>query len=145
MRKYENLQYLHENTLPPREHYIPYDSLEKALAGDKSQSAYYMCLNGTWDFRYFSRDIDCPQTIDNWETIKVPGCWQSQGYEKPYYTNQLYPYPVDPPFVPDDNPVGVYRRTVTLTQEQAEKELYLNFEGVCRKDCNNLSTSRCTW
>ena len=130
MRKYERFDLLHENTLAPREHYIPYDSLEKALAGDKAGSAYYKCLNGTWDFRFFARDIDCPATIDTWQTIKVPGCWQSQGYEKPYYTNQLYPYPVDPPYVPDDNPVGVYRRTVTLTEAEAQRELYLNFEGV---------------
>ena len=131
MRKYESFTKLHENTLPPREYYIPYDTLEKALAGEKEASKQYLCLNGTWDFRYFSRDIDCPEVIADWQSIPVPSCWQSQGYEKPYYTNNEYPYPVDPPYVPDDNPVGVYRRTVTLTQEQASQEQYLNFEGVC--------------
>ncbi|MBR2311590.1 MAG: DUF4981 domain-containing protein [Oscillospiraceae bacterium] len=131
MRKYESLTQLHENTLAPRAHYIPYDSLEKALAGKKEASAQYRCLNGTWDFRYFARDIDCPEKIDTWETITVPGCWQSQGYEKPYYTNNEYPYPVDPPFVPDDNPLGVYRRSIVLTEEEAKQEQYLIFEGVC--------------
>ena len=130
MRKYESLTQLHENTLPPRCHYIPYDSLEKALSGKKESSDFYRSLNGTWDFRYFERDIDVPQVIDTWEQIKVPGCWQSQGYEKPYYTNNEYPYPVDPPFVPDDNPVGVYRRAVTLTEAEAAKAQYLIFEGV---------------
>ncbi|MDY3030467.1 MAG: glycoside hydrolase family 2 TIM barrel-domain containing protein [Clostridia bacterium] len=130
MRKYENLQCLHENTLKPRAHYIPYDSLEKALAGDKTESSYYTLLNGEWDFRYFARDIDCPKVIDEWDSVTVPSCWQMTGYEKPYYTNVNYPYPVDPPYVPDDNPVGVYRKCVNVTNEAAEKENYIVFEGV---------------
>ena len=152
MRKYEDMQLLHENTLPPREHYIPYDTLEKALKGDKTKSSYYLSLNGNWDFRYFARDIDCPEEIDTWDAIPVPSCWQSQGYEKPYYTNQLYPYPIDPPYVPDDNPVGVYHHTVFVTQQEATRENYIIFEGV--SSCFELfvngeyvgysSVSRCT-
>lgn len=130
MRKFESFTHLHENTLPPRAHYIPYDTLEKALAGKKEQSAYYTSLNGIWDFRYFSRDIDCPAEITRWDQIPVPSCWQCHGYEKPYYTNQLYPYPVDPPYVPVDNPVGVYRTTVHLDTARENLEQYLIFEGV---------------
>lgn len=130
MRKYENLDFIHENTLPARAHYIPYDTLEKALCGEKTASSYYRLLNGEWDFRYFARDIDCPAHITEWEKTPVPSCWQSEGYEKPYYTNVNYPYPVDPPYVPDDNPVGVYRRTFSVTQEEAERKNYLVFEGV---------------
>ena len=130
MRKYEGFTRLHENTLPPRAHYIPYDTLEKALAGDKQASSFYKSLNGTWDFRFFSRDVDCPERITDWETIPVPSCWQCHGYEKPYYTNQQYPYPMDMPYVPDDNPLGVYHRTLTLTAEEAARENYLIFEGV---------------
>ncbi len=130
MRHYEDLMQIHLHTLPPRAHYIPYDTLEKALKGDREDSAYFRLLNGVWDFRYFARDIDCPDFIDSWETIDVPSCWQSRGYEKPYYTNVNYPYPVDPPYVPDDNPVGVYRRFVTVSPEEAGRENYLVFEGV---------------
>ena len=130
MRKYEDLSRIHENTLPPRAHYIPYDSLEKALAGKKTDSDYYTLLNGEWEFRYFSRDIDCPEIITQWDKVEVPSCWQMTGYEKPYYTNVNYPYPVDPPFVPDDNPVGVYRKVVDVSAEQAAKENYIVFEGV---------------
>ena len=128
MRKYENLQLLHENTLAPRAHYIPYDSKEKALTGDRLASAYYMLLNGTWDFKYYSRDIDCPSVISEWDKLDVPSCWQANGYEKPYYTNVNYPYPVDPPYVPDDNPVGVYRRFINVDKTKAEMEKYLVFE-----------------
>ncbi len=130
MRKYESLNLIHENTLPPRAHYIPYDTLEKALAGDKAQSAIYTLLNGEWDFKYYSRDIDCPEVINDWDKVAVPSCWQTTGYEKPYYTNVNYPYPIDPPFVPQDNPVGVYRKVFTASEAQAARKNYIVFEGV---------------
>ncbi len=130
MRKYENLKYIHENTLKPRAHYIPYDSLEKALEGDKTKSEFYTLINGEWDFAYFARDIDCPDEIKNWDKVKVPSCWQTTGYENPCYTNVNYPYPVDAPYVPDDNPVGVYRCFVDVDKAQADRENYIIFEGV---------------
>lgn len=130
MRRYEDLKRIHENTMPPRAHYIPYDTLEKALAGNKEASAYYRLLNGIWDFKYFARDIDCPGEITDWDQVAVPSCWQMTGYEKPYYTNSNYPYPVDPPYVPADNPLGVYRKHITVTAEEASRENYLVFEGV---------------
>ena len=130
MRKYEDLKRIHENTLAPRAHYIPYDSLEKALKRDKSTSIYYKLLNGEWNFKYFARDIDCPEVINEWDKVIVPSCWQSTGYEKPYYTNVNYPYPVDPPYVPDDNPLGVYKRTVVVSEKEASLENYIVFEGV---------------
>ncbi len=133
IRKYEDLTLLHENTLPPRAHYIPYDTKEKAFLGDRNTSQIYTLLNGEWDFKFYSRDIDCPQNasdIAEWDKIPVPSCWQNHGYEKPYYTNTNFPYPVDPPYVPIDNPVGVYRRNVTVSALNAKKECYIVFEGV---------------
>lgn len=130
MRKYEDLNFIHENTLPPRAHYIPYDSLEKALNGDRTTSSYYKLLNGEWDFKYFSRDIDCPELITEWEKITVPSCWQMLGYEKPYYTNINYPYPVEPPYVPDDNPLGVYKKVINITPQESARQNYIVFEGV---------------
>ncbi len=130
MRKYEDLNRIHENTMAPRAHYIPYDSLKKALKSEKAASAYYRLLNGEWDFAYFSRDIDCPETITGWSKVQVPSCWQMTGYEMPYYTNVNYPYPVDPPYVPDDNPVGVYRTFIQVSQTEAANCNYLVFEGV---------------
>lgn len=130
MRKYERLDLIHENTLKPRAHYIPYETLEKALEGKPESSAEYTLLNGEWNFKYFKRDIDCPDTIEFTDTVAVPSCWQTTGYEKPYYTNVNYPYPVDPPYVPDDNPLGVYERSVFITEEQSKNENYIVFEGV---------------
>ncbi len=129
MRKYEDISKINENTMPPRAYYIPYDTLDGALLFDKTKSPYYTLLNGEWDFRYYERDIDCPDIITEWDKVKVPSCWQMTGYEKPYYANVKYPYPIDPPYVPNDNPVGVYRRFLSVDRETAKRENYIVFEG----------------
>ncbi len=130
MRIYEDFNTTSENREPQRAYYIPYDSIEKALAGDKNTSAYYRLLNGCWNFAYFKRDIDMPERITAWDTVTVPSCWQSLGYENPCYTNVNYPHPVDPPYVPDDNPCGVYSRSFDIDSSWSERETYIVFEGV---------------
>ena len=116
MRQYENPTATSENRCASRSYYIP---------GGKSE---YHLLNGDWRFAYFSRDIDVPECIENWNTIPVPSCWQLHGYENPNYTNVNYPYPCDPPYVPDDDPCGVYEREFELADKWGR--LYLVFEGV---------------
>lgn len=116
MRVYENPEKTSENRLPPRSYYIP---------GGISQ---YTLLNGDWRFAYYSRDIDVPEMITHWDTIPVPSCWQSLGYEDPNYTNTNYPYPVDMPYVPDDNPCGVYEREFVLSGKWGR--VYYVLEGV---------------
>ncbi len=130
MRKYENLQQTSENREPQRSYYIPYDTLEKALKGDKESSAYYRLLNGKWNFAFFERDIDVPEKITSWDLISVPSCWQTLGYERPVYTNVNYPHPVDPPYVPDDIPCGVYERSFEIDSSWSNRETYIVFEGV---------------
>ena len=87
-----------------------------------------MLLNGQWRFAYFSCDIDVPQTITQWDQIPVPSCWQLHGYENPNYTNINYPYPCDPPYVPDGNPCGVYERDFEL--KSLWGRVYYVLEGV---------------
>lgn len=116
MRQYENPTATSENRCASRSYYIP---------GGKSE--YYL-LNGDWRFAYFSRDIDVTERIENWDTIPVPSCWQLHGYENPNYTNVNYPYPCDPPYVPDDDPCGVYEREFELADKWGR--IYLVFEGV---------------
>ena len=116
MRHYENPAITGENRCDPRSYYIP---------GGISQ---YQLLNGLWRFRYYDRDIDAPERIDRWDTIPVPSCWQLQGYENPNYSNINYPYPCDPPYVPEDNPCGVYEREFTL--EKLWGRVYFVLEGV---------------
>lgn len=129
-RKYEREDFIQENCEPPRAYYIPYDSLEKALKGDRYESEYFRLLNGEWNFSYYERDIDVPDGIVRWDVITVPSCWQLQGYGRPGYTNLNYPYPVDPPYVPDDNPCGIYMREFELSDEECSRDNYIVFEGV---------------
>lgn len=130
MRQYENLEQLHINREAPRAHYIPYDTFETAAAGIPSASVFYECLNGTWDFEYFERDTDEGVKNSSKAKINVPGNWQMQGFDKPWYTNVNYPFPVDAPYVPDVNPMGVYSRSFTLPNGWDERRTYIVFEGV---------------
>lgn len=131
-RIYERPDKTYENRQPQRSYYIPYDSLEKALRGKREESSFYKLLNGKWDFRYYERDVDVPEdteSINFKDKTDVPSCWQMQGYDKNWYTNLNYPFPVDPPFVPDDNPCGIYRRTFEINSKWEERETYIVFEG----------------
>ena len=116
MRVYENPQMTSENRKAPRSYYIPEGVSE------------YLLLSGKWNFAYFHRDIDVPERIEKWDTIDVPSCWQILGYEDPNYTNVNYPYPVDPPYVPDDNPCGVYQREFKIGKKWGK--VYFMLEGV---------------
>ena len=116
MRIYENPQKTSENRLK---------SISFYNIGGVSET---LSLNGEWDFAFFGRDIDVPDVITEWDKIEVPSCWQLKGYENPNYSNINYPYPCDPPFVPDDNPCGVYRRTINIGKKWGK--IYIVFEGV---------------
>jgi beta-galactosidase len=116
MRFYEDPQKTSENRLPPRAYYIPEGRAEK------------IPLNGTWRFQYFpdGKDDVCPSCQD---TIEVPSCWQLQGFGAPNYTNINFPFPVDPPYVPNVNPFGVYERD--FESDAQALRTYLVLEGVC--------------
>jgi len=116
MRYYENILKTSENRLPQRSFYIP------------ENPGAYVLLNGIWRFHYYSAEFLKEETITRWDEIPVPSCWQLLGYEEPNYTNVSYPYPVDPPYVPDENPLGVYEREFTV--ENAKNRTYLVLEGV---------------
>lgn len=116
MRFYENPMATSENRLAPRSYYIPTGVSE------------YTLLNGEWDFAYFERDVDVPEKIEKWDKIPVPACWQLHGYDNPNYTNVNYPYPYDIPYVPDDNPCGVYHKEFEVSKKWGR--VYFVFEGV---------------
>ena len=132
MKKYENPALVHEGVCPQRAYYIPCATEETALADvvtrvtDFSRSERYTLLNGTWDFGFFGNPLEADENaLDT--TIEVPSCWQSLGYDQLQYTNVNYPIPFDPPHVPAENPVGIYRRTF---RAQIGERTYLVFEGV---------------
>lgn len=136
-RHYENLKVLHENTLPNRSYYIPaskpmYDLVENRISSDRFQ-----LLNDTWQFRYYDSIYDLKEEFfaadydaSGFDTIPVPGMWQNAGYDLHQYTNLRYPFPFDPPYVPQDNPCGAYVYDFDYSVCQDAPKAYLVFEGV---------------
>ena len=114
MRSYEDLTRIQVNRLKQRAYYIP------------ENPGAMVSLNGMWDFAFYARDFD--EIPVSRGQIDVPSCWQCRGYEKPNYTNVIYPHPIDPPYVPNENPMGVYTREFTV--EDTARRHYLVFEGV---------------
>ncbi|CAN6651374.1 hypothetical protein TRVA0_025S00562 [Trichomonascus vanleenenianus] len=115
---WENPKAVQQNRLPTRAYHIPRESV---------------VLNGEWKFHYSESPLLAPGYNDSveWGTINVPGHWQLQGYGRPQYTNTVYPIPVNPPFVPSENPTGTYYRTFEIPQDWAEgAEIRLRFDGV---------------
>ncbi|MDD4761165.1 MAG: hypothetical protein PHU66_10210, partial [Bacteroidaceae bacterium] len=103
---------------------IPYDSIEAAILGERSASPFYRLLNGLWDFKYAANLSEVPDNFydidyrtDGWDKIPIPSNWQMHGYDVLYYTNIEYPYPLDPPLVPDDNPIGLYKFDFNIPDE----------------------------
>ncbi len=130
MREYERLDKTQENREVQRAYYIPYATLEQALEGKREKSPYYRLLNGEWSFQYFQRDMDVPEIIEDWDRISVPSCWENHGYGQLMYTNVNYPHPVDAPYVPDDNPCGVYETEFEIEEGWEGRQTYVVFEGV---------------
>jgi beta-galactosidase len=100
---WSNLEVLHKNELPPRASFFPFSGSEDALTHEVSRSST-ICLSGKWKFHYATSPFRAPQDFQNadfsvaeWHDIQVPGMWQLQGFGKPQYTNEAYPFPVDPP------------------------------------------------
>jgi beta-galactosidase/beta-glucuronidase len=134
---YENLQVLGRNMEPPHAGMMPYGDIEAALAGERAGSTWYQPLNGLWKFHYAPSPAEAPERFferkeaaDNWDTLPVPGHWQLHGYGKPHYSSSYYPFPIDPPHVPVDNPTGCYLRSFTLSEDWADRQVFLVFEGV---------------
>lgn len=109
----------------------------KTLADAKQKhNAQRQLLNGKWDFKLFTKPEEVDESLlseqvsDDWQDIEVPSNWQLQGFDKPIYCNVKYPFAVNPPFVPSDNPTGCYRREFHVTQTQLTQRNHIIFEGV---------------
>ena len=128
---------LQRNREPARPLLIPYADDATALAGERARSPWYRSLNGEWLFHYAEStalvpaDAADPDADDlDWDTIPVPSVWQMHGYGTPQYCNVQYPFPVDPPHVPD-HPVGCYRQTFSVPAAWEGRRVRLTFDGVC--------------
>jgi len=139
---YQDPTVTHINKEEPRAYYIPFKKGavpegDRPVNLQRNKSPRYQSLNGGWKFQYHPS----PQSVDEeffakdydttyFDTINVPACWQTEGYDINQYCNVLYPIPADPPYVPLENPVGLYCRDITYPASWADKERFINFEGV---------------
>ncbi|WP_136607943.1 beta-galactosidase subunit alpha [Paenibacillus dokdonensis] len=134
---WENLEVLQRGRLKDHTYFVSYKDETSALTYERGLSPWFRLLNGSWRFYYAASPGLAPagfqeEAFDDsaWGKLEVPGHWQLQGYGKPHYTDLYYPFPVDPPHVPSDNPTGCYRRSFHIPAEWAERQIVLRFEGV---------------
>ncbi|RAI98338.1 beta-galactosidase [Paenibacillus pabuli] len=136
-KHWEDLNVLHVNREEARAYYIPYHDEVTAKTRKRGRSPYFQTLNGQWKFQYHASVAQVHQAfyqeghdVNHWDNLTVPSCWQVNGYDQLHYINYNYPISCDPPFVPDDNPAGLYVRDFEMPLEWEAKERYVVFEGV---------------
>ena len=136
LNDWENPNLLHINREEARAYSIPFLKDKGTSVQEREKSQLFKLLSGKWDFKYCKNHdpeselfplLDESVKFDN---IDVPSNWQMKGYGKPHYTNVRYPIPLTPPLVPDENPVGLYKRSFEIPEEWSNRELFLIFEGV---------------
>jgi len=153
------------NRMEARSYFISYPDRKSADAVSLKDKRYgsprVRCLNGEWDFRFYPRPAELPDVIDtdslDFDRIDVPACWQFRGYDRPFYVNARYPFPYDPPHIPEEkktgrtfcwvgadcglgpkwldpgedyNFVGVYRTFFDISQAEMQGHCVLSFLGV---------------
>nr|WP_290086878.1 glycoside hydrolase family 2 TIM barrel-domain containing protein [Bacteroides caecimuris] len=123
--------------MPARAYYIPASTRMDNLVEHREESDRMQLLNGTWKFQYFNSIYDIKDSFfeknydtENFDEIQVPSVWQMAGYDTHQYTNIRYPFPFDPPYVPQDIPCGAYVHTFEYSRDEKAPKSFLNFEGV---------------
>lgn len=134
---WQNPRLTHRNRLAPRARFTPHSSSDEALIDPLGTSSRVVSLAGQWKFALAANPAEAPKNFAapdcddaGWDRIAVPGNWQMQGYDRPHYTNVQYPFPVDPPFVPDENPTGCYRHRFDLPDGWDDRRVVIRFDGV---------------
>lgn len=135
---WQNLSVFKVNTEKPRATFISYDKADSIILDDYNKSPYYTLLNGNWKFNWSPNPSSVPNNfyelefdVTKWDDLPVPSNWQMHGYDYPIYTNIKYPFPKNPPFVPeDDNPTGAYRTLFTIPSAWDDQQVFIHFGGV---------------
>ncbi len=134
---WENPTVFQQNKEEPHAFFTLYDNEAKTHADDFATSPYYKSLNGDWKFTYVDKVAERNQDFyktdlddSQWKNIKVPSNWELQGFGIPIYTNVVYPFPKNPPFVGPDDPVGTYRKMFTVPKDWDGKEVFLRFGSI---------------
>ena len=136
-RFYEDLNVMHDKTMPARAYYIPASVRMDDLVEHRESSDRFQMLSGEWKFQYYNSIYDVKESfyekgydVSGFDHVTVPGVWQMDGYDTHQYTNIRYPFPFDPPYVPQDIPCGAYVHNFEYHREKKASKAFLNFEGV---------------
>ena len=131
---WENPQVVGINKMRGHTLYVSHASVQDALTIPREGSPYFQLLNGHWDFQFFNSPLDIPQdfvaAVEFTDKIEVPGTWMLQGYDKPIYTNVQMPFPALPPFVPEENPTGLYSREFDIPTTWDGRRTAIVFDAV---------------
>jgi len=135
VNNWENIDKQSENRLPPRASFFSYENPQNALRFDRAASQYFQLLSGSWQFRFFEHPALVPeefyrQPMTDWGKITVPGMWQMEGHGQLQYTDEGFPFPIDVPYVPTNNPTGAYQQRFTLDAAWTGKQTLIKFDGV---------------
>ena len=136
--EWENPSVFERNKEAGHTQFIIYKDATSAKTQKPESSPYYKSLNGAWKFNIVKTPAERPQDFyqvayndKNWKDIPVPSNWEMEGYDIPIYTNIIYPFPANPPYVNNNyNPVGTYRKTFTVPENWGTKEVMLHFGSI---------------
>lgn len=135
MNKWENINLQSENRIPPHAYFFSYATINSAKTFQRELSDYFMQLSGEWAFNFYHNPQCVPdefytQRMTDYGTIAVPSMWQMHGHGNLQYTDEGFPFPIDVPFVPTDNPTGAYQKLFTLGKNWDDKQTLIKFDGV---------------
>ncbi|MDO5663926.1 MAG: glycoside hydrolase family 2 TIM barrel-domain containing protein [Bacteroidia bacterium] len=143
---WQDINVVQVNREYPRTQFMTYDNKSDALKIPYKNSKYYISLNGTWKFYFVDAYKQLPENVTDsvvsltsWKDIKVPGNWEIQGFGTAIYVNHPYEFverdpktrlpKMAPPYLPEENPVGVYRREIDIPQDWSDREIFLTLDG----------------
>lgn len=131
---WENQALTGRHRMPARAYFFGYATPELAAGRDRTASRGFVDLTGEWRFRLFDHPARVPASFEateqEWDTVVVPHLWQLDGHGSLQYTDEGYPFPIEPPHVPADTPTGAYQRTVRLSTPAPGEQVVLRLDGV---------------
>ncbi|HEI8820103.1 TPA: beta-galactosidase subunit alpha [Serratia marcescens] len=135
MNNWENIEKQSEHRLAPRASFFSYADAGQALSFDRNASRRFQLLSGRWRFRFFEHPAQVPaafyrEPMNDWGDMAVPGMWQLEGHGHLQYTDEGFPFPIDVPYVPTNNPTGAYQRPFTLDAGWQDQQVLIKFDGV---------------
>ncbi|CAM4106268.1 beta-galactosidase subunit alpha [Aeromonas bestiarum] len=135
MNNWENVQFVGENRLAPRAYFFSYADHALAATMQRELSRRFLSLSGQWQFNYFEHPLQVPEAfyhspMSEWGQITVPNMWQMEGHGNLQYTDEGFPFPIDVPFVPSNNPTGAYQRSFVLSPAWDGEQVIIKFDGV---------------